>query len=110
MLVVPNILSKITWNCNQGGIYIASGICSAQYTGKTVYFGTRMKEHLKTSKSSSVYCHMKDCHMCNSANDFEVTFVENYHNRGKYSLSEREYLWNSRIKGTINLQKTLMKS
>ena len=101
---------KNNLNCNQGGIYIASGICSAQYTGKTVYFGTRMKEHLKTSKSSSVYCHMKDCHMCNSANDFEVTFVENYHNRGKYSLSEREYLWNSRIKGTINLQKTLMKS
>ena len=69
-----------------------------------------MKEHLKTSKGSSVYCHMKDCHMCNSANDFEVTYVENYHNRGKYSLSEREYLWNYRIKGTINLQKTLMKS
>ena len=101
---------KNNLNCNQGGIYIASGICSAQYTGKTVYFGTRMKEHLKTSKGSSVYCHMKDCHMCNSANDFEVTYVENYHNRGKYSLSEREYLWNYRIKGTINLQKTLMKS
>ena len=62
-----------------------------------MYFGTRIKEHLKTSKGSAVYCHMKDCHMCDDAKDFEVT------------SSEREYLWNSRIKGTINLQKTLIK-
>ena len=75
-----------------------------------MYFGTRIKEHLKSSKGSAIYFHMKDCYMCNDAKDFEVTFVENYQNRGKYSLSEREYLWNSRIKGTINLQKPLMKS
>ena len=105
-----NFLVKNELDCSQGGIYVVSGACSAQYSVKTVHFGVRLKEHLKTHKASAVYCHMKDCHSCNEINDFQVTYVENYQNRGKYSLSEREYLWNWRIKGSINVQKTLMKS
>ena len=39
--------------------------------------------------------------------DIQVQFLENVWDRGKYSLSEREYLWNKRMKGSINVQKTL---
>ena len=88
-------------NCSQGGIYLVSGACSEQYTGKTVHFGPRMKEHLRTSKSSTVYKHMQNCSTCNDVKDFTCTYIENYNDRGKYSLSEREYLWNHRFQGTV---------
>ena len=26
-------------NCNDGGIYVVTGACSSQYTGKSVHFG-----------------------------------------------------------------------
>ena len=94
-------------NCNEGGIYVVSGACSEQYSGKTVHFGPRMKEHLKTQKSSTVNKHMKNCDKCNEIKDFKITYVESYHDRGKYTLSEREYLWNHRIQGSMNIQKTL---
>ena len=94
-------------NCDSGGIYMVKGACNAQYTGKTVDFSNRFTEHFKTCKTSSVYCHKKQCSACNKVTDFEVTLIENYHKRGKYTLSEREFLWNQRIKGTINVQKTL---
>ena len=94
-------------NCEQGGIYVVEGACHEQYTGKTVNFSNRFTEHFTTSKSSAVYCHKQKCSTCNSAKDFKVSYVENYQKRGKYSLSEREFLWNHRIKGTINIQKTL---
>ena len=95
-----------TLNCDDGGIYVVDGACGSQYTGKTVDFQKRFKKHF-TSKTSSVYSHKKHCNDCAQVSDFEVTYVENYLKRGKYSLSEREYLWNHRIKGTINIQKTL---
>ena len=66
-----------------------------------------MKEHLKTSKPSSVSDHMTNCNICYIPSDFHVNYVEHYDDRGKYSLSEREYLWDYRIKGSINLQKIL---
>ena len=94
-------------SCTDGGIYLIRGAYDSQYTGKTVHFSTRSHEHFSTSKSSAIYQHKQKCNSCNATNDFEMTLVENYHNRGKYCLSEREYLWNSRIKGTINVQKTL---
>ena len=97
-------------NCDNGGIYVVQGACDAQYTGKTVTFGKRFSEHLSTSKTSAVYHHREKCHKCYAVSDFNVTFVENYHKRGKYTLSEREFLWNQRIKGTMNAQKTLKAS
>ena len=97
-------------NCDNGGIYVVQGACDAQYTGKTVTFGKRFSEHLSTSKTSAVYHHREKCHKCYAVSDFNVTFVENYHKRGKYTLSEREFLWNRRIKGTMNAQKTLKAS
>ena len=45
------------------------------------------------------------CNHCSSPSSYSVTFVENYLKRGKYSLSEREMLWNVRMKGIINAQK-----
>ena len=84
-----------------------SASCSAQYSGKTIHFGKRMKEHLHTSKQSSISVHKNACHICYTTHDFKVTYVESYHDRGKYTLSERELLWNERIRGSINLQKTL---
>ena len=94
-------------NCENGGIYAATGACSSQYTGKTVNFCGRFIEHFSKSKLSTIYSHRQQCNSCNNVGDFEVTYIENYHKRGKYSLSEREYLWNHRIKGTMNIQKTL---
>ena len=94
-------------NCSNGGIYVVDGACGSQYTGKTVNFSKRLNEHLGSSKQTSVFAHKQDCHTCYHTGDFKVTLCENYFKRGKYSLSEREYLWNHRIKGTMNVQKTL---
>ena len=93
-------------SCTDGGIYAVTGSCNSQYTGKSIDFSKRCTEHL-SQKSTSVYQHKNQCHKCNVPKDFQVTLIESYHDRGKYSLSEREYLWNSRLKGTINIQKTL---
>ena len=95
--------------CQNGGIYIFDGKCSDQYTGKTtVAYGNRMLEHLHKQKQSSVFKHVGQCGECKVSKEFKCSFVEDYRSRGKYSLSEREYLWNYRIKGIINDQKTLM--
>ena len=93
-------------NCGNGGIYVINGACSAQYTGKTIHFGVRAKEHFRY-KSTAIYSHIQNCDVCKSVSDFKLTFVENYLKRGKYSLSEREFLWNNRIRGSINTHKTL---
>lgn len=93
-------------NCKNGGIYIIDGACSAQYTGKTIHFGVRSNEHFSQG-NTSISTHMRECNTCNDITDFKMTFVEDLLKRGKYSLSEREFLWNDRIRGSINAQKTL---
>ena len=95
-------------SCYDGGIYVAKGACNGQYSGKTIHFGHRGNEHFHTSKTTAVYAHRQQCNQCNVAKDFTITYVENFLSKGKYSLSEREYFWNHRIKGVINTQKTLM--
>ena len=103
---------KITKNltCANGGIYVINGVCKDQYTGKTtVPYGTRTNEHIRRQKSSSVFKHREKCVQCSSGEaSFSISLIEDYRKRGKYSLSEREYLWNYRIKGVINDQKTLL--
>ena len=94
-------------NCGNGGIYVVDGACGSQYTGKTVSFSQRVNEHFGSSKKTAVFAHKQDCNTCYHTGDFKVTLCENYYKRGKYSLSEREYLWNYRMKGTMNVQKTL---
>ena len=102
------IASNLT--CQNGGIYVFEGVCMDQYTGKTtVPTSTRMLEHLRRQKTSSVYKHRRNCRQCDGMNNFKCSIVEDYRNRGKYTLSEREYLWNYRIKGVINHQKTLLR-
>ena len=93
--------------CVNGGIYVVNGCCSEQYTGKTIHFGVRTKEHLTSDKKSAIHQHKNNCSKCKGIGDFQISLVENYLHRGKYSLSEREFLWNKRIKGLINLKKTL---
>ena len=93
-------------NCKNGGIYVADAACSAQYTGKTIHFGVRSREHF-VQGSTAVSQHIQTCNRCNNVSDFKLTFVEDYLKRGKYSLLEREFLWNNRIRGSINTQKTL---
>ena len=92
--------------CVDGGIYVVNAVCSGQYTGKTTNFGNRSKGHF-VQKSSSIYTHKLQCKDCKEVKDFSITYVEDYQKRGKYSLSEREFLWNFRIKGNMNTQKTL---
>ena len=94
-------------NCGNGGIYVVDGACGSQYTGKTVLFSKRVNDHLGLNKQTAVFAHKQDCNTCYHTGDFNVTLCENYYKRGKYSLSEREYLWNHRIKETMNVQKTL---
>ena len=105
---VTNIEYKVDKDltCNEGGIYIVSAICSGQYTGKTIHFGNRNVYHFQTN-TTAISDHQRHCNICNGPESYSVTFVEKYLNRGKYSLSEREMLWNHRIKGIINAQKTL---
>ena len=93
--------------CSNGGVYVVKSGCLDQYTGKTIHFGIRGKEHFQPSKLTSVYQLKQECDRCNGIKDFSITYEENYQNRGKYSLSERAFLWNNRIKGVINVHKTL---
>ena len=93
-------------SCKNGGIYIIEGACVGQYTGKTIHFGVRSNEHFSQS-NTAISTHMRDCNLCNNITDFKMTLVEDLLKRGKYSLSEREFLWNDRIRGNINAQKTL---
>ena len=95
--------------CTDGGIYVYKGPCEDQYTGKTtVLYGKRADEHIRHQKSSSVYKHRDTCRQCRGTSNFSMSFIEDYNKRGKFTLSEREYLWNYRIKGVINDQKTLL--
>ena len=95
--------------CNNGGIYVVTGKCNGQYTGKTTTsFYSRADEHFHKQKSSAIFQHKRDCTQCSNVTDYTINFIEDYMKRGKYTLSEREFLWNARIKGTINIQKTLM--
>ena len=71
-------------NCIDGGIYVIDTTCTAQYTGKTIHYGLRSNEHFLHG-GTVISPHIQNCYVCNNATDFNV-------NRGKYSLSEREYL------------------
>ena len=94
--------------CTNGGIYVYGGPCDDQYSGKTtVFYSKRTDEHLRLQKTSSVYKHREKCRQCSGTSNFSMSLVEDYKQRGKYTLSEREYLWNYRIKGVINDHKTL---
>ena len=92
--------------CCNSGIYLITCKCEEQYVGKTtVSFRKRFTEH--GSKNTSVKEHLNICTTKPTTDDITIQFVENVWNRGKFSLSEREFLWNRRFKGSINVQKTL---
>ena len=93
-------------DCSDGGIYVVDTTCVAQYTGKTIHFGIRSNEHF-VQGNTAISSHILNCNVCENGTDFKWTLVENQLKRGKYSLSEREYLWNNRIRGSINTHKTL---
>ena len=110
------IISSVTKNeyridsntkCYNSGIYGITCKCVGQYSGKTtVGFNKRYPEHWN-SVGSSVHKHLQHGKCTNDPNEVKMQFLENVWGRGKYSLSEREYLWNRRLKGVINIQKTL---
>ena len=54
-----------------------------------------------------IYYHSKECPQWRRKEDYKLQFLENVFGRGKYTLSEREYLWNERLGGEINIQKIL---
>ena len=92
--------------CKDSGIYLITCKCNEQYVGKTtVTFQQRFKEHW--TKKTAVKEHITGCQSKPSTQDVQIQLVENVWSRGKYSLSEREYLWNHRLKGDINIQKTV---
>ena len=96
----PNI------ECTHSGIYGMTCKCVGQYGGKTTVTNTlRHKQHW--TKNTSVKEHLSSCPSKPTIGDVKVQFLENVWDRGKYSLSEREFLWNKRLKGTINIQKVL---
>ena len=101
-----NIDTKM--NCNNCGIYRITCPCSAAYTGKTTTsFGKRCDEHFQRYRESSVQDHSKVCPQGRNKEQYQILFLENCLNRGKYTLSEKEYLWNERLGGEINVQKIL---
>lgn len=93
--------------CHHAGIYCIQCKCLAQYTGKTICFSTRTAQHFKPGSKSSIAAHFQTCPTATKPEDFTIKLLENAWNRGKWTLSEREFLWNYRIKGSINIQKTL---
>ena len=95
-------------NCNDGGIYVVTAGCEQQYSGKTTTpYSNRTHEHFIKTKTGTIFTHRQNCGKCTDLCSCSISLVEHYLDRGKYSLSEREYLWNCRIKGTLNIQKTL---
>ena len=75
------------------------------YTGKTTTeFHNRFDNHFDQSKSSAVLDHTKTCQIGKSKENYTIQFLENVYSRGKYTLSEREYLWNERLRGILNIQ------
>ena len=95
-------------NCNDSGIYVATVGCKQQYSGKTTTpYNNRMFEHFQKIKTSTLFSHRSNCGKCKDLSSCSISFVEHYWDRGKYSLSEREYLCNHRIKGSLNVRKTL---
>ena len=95
-------------NCNDGGIYVATVGCNQQYSGKTTTtYNNRTFEHFQKIKTGTIFTHKQSCGRCGELCNCSISLVEHYWDRGKYSLSEREYLWNYRIKGSLNIQKTL---
>ena len=105
-----NVSYKIDKNlsCTRSGIYCIKCGCVIQYTGKTsIPFNVRFPEHFDKNKGSAIFEHSKTCIKGKSMSDYNIQFLEDVWNRGKYSLSEREYLWNHRLKGSLNIQKTL---
>ena len=97
-------------NCDNCGIYRILCPCTAGYSGKTTtFFNKRFDEHFMVYKESSVLDHSKVCPFGKKKEEYTVQFLENNLNRGKYTLSEREYLWNERLRGELNVQKVLRK-
>ena len=93
----PNI------NCMNSGIYGITCKCVDQYAGKTTVANCiRFKENWSTD--TSVRSHIRSCPCKPTIDNVKVQFLENVWDRGKYSLSEREFLWNKRLKGNINIQ------
>ena len=90
---ITNLSSKTDkrLNCNNGGIYVVTGGCDQQYTGKTTTpYSNRTYEHFCKCKSSAIYTHQRNCDKCVNGDDCSVVFVENYLNRGEiYSFWER---------------------
>ena len=100
----------INLSCSDRGIYSISCSCLSLYVGKTTKkFHQRFKEHFQKSKTSAVLEHSRTCSVGKEKSDFSIQYLENMYSRGKYSLSEREYLWNERLRGMLNIQKTLKK-
>ena len=92
-------------NCQHSGIYGITCKCAGQYAGKTtITNGGRFREHW--FKATSVRAHLRSCVSKPTVNEVKVQFLEIMWDRGKYSLSEREYLWNKGLKGNINIRKT----
>ena len=68
-----------TLSCTNGGIYVITGKCLRQYSGKTIHFGVRANEYF-CRNASSIHKHKQECSSCNDARDFSICFVENYLN------------------------------
>ena len=93
-------------NCGDRGIYRITCPCKAAYTGKTTTsFAQRFEEHFKGN--SSISEHVKSCAMGKRKSGYKLKFLENCLNRGKYTLSKREYLWNKRLGGELKILKQL---
>ena len=101
------VISKITSlrykvdkniTCHDCGIYRITCPCSAAYTGKTTTsFNQRFKEHFQHKRDSSIKDHAQQLHLGQIKDDYKIQFLERLSCRGKYTLSEREYLWNERL-------------
>ena len=95
-------------NCRSGGIYVSNCTdCGSKYVGKTVHFHVRLKSHTDENSASALKSHLQICpnSSSNLEKKFKFQFITNMFDRGKYTLSEIERLWISRLQPSINCQK-----
>ena len=68
------------------------------YVGKTTTkFNQRFNEHFHNPELLRSLNTQIQCSIGKQKTDFSVQYLESMYSRGKYTLSEKEYLWNEHV-------------
>ena len=74
----------------QGSIYISNFHCTLRERIDILSY-ERPQQCFQENSNSAAHDHSRHCQIGKRMNDFSFQFLENFHSRGKYSLSEMEH-------------------